>query len=212
MRKLKTMKLRASKLGLRSSVLALGLGLALSGCATLTGEVAPRIYDLRAPASLDVGGRSSSRQILVAEPSAVRFYATDRIVVRDTAETLAYYPGALWSDGLPELFQTRLAETLERTGRVRAVGLPGQGLLIDTRLVPEIRAFEVTIAPSGSAVARVDVTLKIMNDANGRILATRTFVAQMPAASDGTDDGVAALNAALGTVLSEMAVFVLDTV
>jgi cholesterol transport system auxiliary component len=198
----------------RSFTLSLGLvsALALSGCSTIGLEVAPSIYDLRAPASIDVGGRRTSRQLLVADPVAVRFYATDRIVVRDSAATLAYFPGALWSDALPQLVQARLAESLERTGRARAVGRPGQGLLIDTRLVPEIRAFEIEIGEGGAAAAVVDISLKIMNDANGRILATRAFVVRVQAVSDGVEDGVEALNAAMAEALGEMVRFVLDTV
>lgn len=188
-----------------------GLAL-LAGCGTLGLEPAPRIYDLRAPADISVGQSRTSRQLLVAEPAAVRFYATDRIVVRDSEATLAYFPNALWSDALPNLLQARFAEALERTGRARAVGRPGQGLLIDTQLVPEIRAFEVVIGPSGNAVAEVDVALKVMNDANGRILASRDFAVQVPAATDSVDDGVAALNAALDEVLRDMVVFVLDAV
>ena len=192
-------------------VAVVAAALALSGCATLVPDAAPRVYDLTAPA-LDVGGLSSSRQILVAEPTAVRFYATDRIVVRESATTLSYYPEAVWGDALPQLFQARLAEALQRTGRVRAVGLPGQGLLIDTRLVPEIRAFEVVIGAGGTATAVIDVALKVMNDANGRILATEAFTVQVPASSDATDDGVAALNAALDEALRAMVLFVLRTV
>lgn len=198
----------------RRLALSLGLvsALAISGCSTLGLEVAPNIYDLRAPASIEVGGRRTSRQLLVADPVAVRFYATDRIVVRDSVATLAYFPGALWSDALPQLVQARLAESLERTGRARAVGRPGQGLLIDTRLVPEIRAFEIEIGEGGTAEAVVDISLKVMNDSNGRILATRSFVVRVPSASDGTEDGVEALNAAMGEALGEMVRFVLDTV
>ena len=184
----------------------------LAGCSTLGLEAAPRVYDLRAPQTIDTDGASTSRQLLVAEPSTVRFYATDRIVVRDSAATLAYFPGALWSDALPNLVQARFAESLQRSGQARAVGLPGQGLLIDTQLVPEIRAFEVVIGAGGSAEAVVDITLKVMNDANGRILASRTFGARVPAASDSAEDGVAALNVALDALLRDMVVFVLEAV
>ncbi|MFN3169681.1 MAG: ABC-type transport auxiliary lipoprotein family protein [Hyphomicrobiales bacterium] len=184
----------------------------LAGCSTLGLEAAPTIYDLRGPASIDVGNSRTSRQLLVAEPSAVRFYATDRIVVRDSAATLAYFPNASWSDALPDLFQARFAEALQRSGRARAVGRPGQGLLIDVRLVPEIRAFEIEILDGGQAGAVIDIALKVMNDANGRILASQTFAATVPAASDSVEDGVEALNAALDALLREMVVFVLDAV
>ena len=184
----------------------------VGGCATLGLEPAPQIFDLRAPYSIEVGSARTNRQLLVAEPAALRFYATDRIVVRDSDATLAYFPNALWSDVLPDLFQARFAEALERTGRVRAVGRPGQGLLIDVRLVPEIRAFEVEIAPGGQAVAVITVDLKIMNDANGRILASRSFGVRAPAASDRPDAGAEALNRALDAVLRDMVRFVLDEV
>ncbi|MGD1885549.1 MAG: ABC-type transport auxiliary lipoprotein family protein [Cohaesibacteraceae bacterium] len=196
---------------LRLAAVVAGVAL-LAGCSTLSLESAPRIYDLRAPADIEVGQSRTGRQLLVADPAAVRFYATARIVVRDSEATLAYFPGALWSDALPDLVQARFAEALERTGRARAVGRPGQGLLIDTQLVPEIRAFEVVIGPDGTAVAVVDIALKVMNDANGRILASRDFGVQVPAATDSVDDSVAALNAALDAALRDMVVFVLDAV
>ncbi|MFK7793077.1 MAG: ABC-type transport auxiliary lipoprotein family protein [Devosiaceae bacterium] len=196
----------------RGVIGALGAAVLLAGCSTLGLETAPRIYDLRAPTSIDVGAARTSRQLLVADPASVRFYATDRIVVRDSAATLAYFPDALWSDALPDLLQARFAEALERTGRARAVGRPGQGLLINTRLVPEIRSFEMEIGEGSSAIAVVDISLKVMNDANGRILASSDFTARVPAASDGVDEGVEALNAALGAVLADMVRFVLNTV
>lgn len=202
-------KKRGTRLPLIGGVCAAFL---LAGCSTLGLESAPTIYDLRAPASIDVGSSRTSRQLLVADPTAVRFYATDRIVVRDSAATLAYFPGASWSDALPDLLQARFAEAIERTGRARAVGRPGQGLLIDIRLVPEIRSFEIAITEGGQANAVIDIALKVMNDANGRILAGQTFAASVPAASDGVDDGVEALNAALDALLREMVVFVLDAV
>ncbi len=192
--------------------LSVGAALLVSACSTLGLEPAPRIYDLRAPENIEVGRSRTSRQLLVSEPSTVRFYATDRIVVRDSAATLAYFPGALWSDALPDLLQARFAEALERTGRARAVGRPGQGLLIDVSLVPEIRAFEIVILEAGTAEAVIDIALKVMNDANGRVLASSTFAANVPAASDSVEDGAAALNVAFDALAREMVVFVLDAV
>jgi cholesterol transport system auxiliary component len=58
----------------------------------------------------------------------------------------------------------------------------------------------------------VDIALKVMNDANGRVLASGDFVQRVPASSDGSDEGVAALNAALDVVLRDMAIFILDTI
>jgi cholesterol transport system auxiliary component len=84
--------------------------------------------------------------------------------------------------------------------------------LIDVRLVPEIRAFEIEISDGGQATAVIDIALKVMNDANGRILASQNFAATMPAASDSAEDGVEALNAAFDALSREMVKFVLDAV
>ncbi|MEM6712100.1 MAG: ABC-type transport auxiliary lipoprotein family protein [Pseudomonadota bacterium] len=211
-RQMTAVKVSRSACGWRKFAIIGVATIMLGGCSILALESAPQVYDLRAPQTIDVGGASTSRQLLVAEPTSVRFYATDRIVVRDSAATLAYFPGALWSDVLPDLFQARFAEALERTGKVRAVGRPGQGLLIDVRLVPEIRAFEVEIGGEGRATAVIDIDLKLMNDANGRIIAGQSFRVRQPARDDSAAAGAQALNAALDLLLSEMVVFVLGRV
>ena len=72
-------------------------------------------------------------------------------------------------------------ETLQNSGRARAVAVPGQGLLIDYQIVLDVRAFEYT---SEGAVA--DFVVRVMDDRNGRVVRSRGFRYVVPVASRGT--------------------------
>jgi cholesterol transport system auxiliary component len=174
---------------------------ALTACAG--GEAPKALYDITAPRSIDTGGASTGRQLLVPTPLAVSAYDTDRIVVRSGELALSYYPDAQWADRLPNLLRARLVESFEATGRVRAVGVPGQGLLINYQVISEIRAFDVQVQ-NGPTRAVVQITIKLMNDANGRIVDTKTFISEAPASSDSSEAGVNALNAAFDQVSGEI--------
>ncbi len=134
------------------------------------------------------------------EPSTVRALDTDRIAARPSPAEYAYLPGAVWSDRLPKLLQARLVETLQNSGRVRAVGVPGQGLLIDYQLALDVRAFEFT-----QAGAVVDFSVRVMDDRNGRVLRSQVFRKVVPPASTQPAAIVAALDQAMEQSFTEIA-------
>ncbi|MHA1188927.1 MAG: ABC-type transport auxiliary lipoprotein family protein [Alphaproteobacteria bacterium] len=174
----------------------------LAGCAALPG-IPNTIYDLTAPADFRVSSGTRA-QILVPEPSATKSLNNERIAARPDAVRYAYLSKAVWSDTLPKLLQARLLETLQNTGRVRAVGLPGQGLLIDYQIVLDIRAFEIS-----GPVAVVTFSANLMNDRNGRVIATRLVSAESVIAGNSSDEAVAALDAAMDSALIELTRWVL---
>jgi cholesterol transport system auxiliary component len=185
-----------------AGMLVVGLG----ACASIIPKTPDTIYDLTAPQS--IGPTSGTRlQILVPEPSALKSLDTERIAARPTDIEYAYLPDAVWSDRLPRLLQTRLMETLQNTGRVRAVGVPGQGLLIDYQIVMDVRAFEIS---GNDAVASFSV--KLMNDRNGRVRGTRIVTARMPVAGETNPDYVDALNGAMDKAFGEIAGWVLGRI
>ena len=94
---------------------ALLLAAALAGCTSLIAGAPSAIFDLTAPG--DAAGTQGSAQVLVPEPTTVRALDTDRIAARPTPSEYAYLPGAVWSDRLPKLLQTRLVQTLQNSGR-----------------------------------------------------------------------------------------------
>lgn len=179
-------------------VAALLLAAALAGCTSLIAGAPSAIYDLSAPG--EPSGEQGRAQVLVPEPTTVRALDTDRIAARPSPAEYAYLPGAVWSDRLPKLLQTRLVQTLQNSGRARAVGVPGQGILVDFQVVLDVRAFELT---HEGAVA--DFVVKVMDDSNGRVVGTRSFRQVVPVTSRGTAAVVQALDQAMDQAFVEIA-------
>jgi len=180
-------------------VVALALLAGLAGCAGAGGGGVDT-FDLTVPA---VTTKASGRalQVLVPEPVVDRAYDGDRLLVRPSDTEIAYYAGAQWSDRLPRLVQSRLVEALERSGRFRAAGRPGQGLAIDRQLIVDIRAFDYRVTER-----RVEVILsvKTMDDRNGRVTSVVEHRAEAAVAADTAKAVVEAFDAAFGQVVGEI--------
>jgi cholesterol transport system auxiliary component len=176
--------------------------LLLSSCGT---GPAPDTYDLTALTG-EISAPRRNKQVLVTEPTAVKALNSDQIVVRIGGAEIQYLAKAQWADRLPKLVQARLVEALEGTGKLSGVGTPGQGLAIDDQIVSDIRTFE--IATNGSSTARVEISVKLLNDRNGTVRAQKTFSAQAPAGS-GNPSFIKALDVAFGAVTEEIVAWVL---
>ena len=192
---------------------AFAFALLLGGCALAglgSSGPAPNTYDLTAPRDFPGLKAHSGAQILIQEPIALKALDSERIVVRPNSAALEYFAGAQWSDRLPKLLQSRIAQTFENSGKVRAVGRPGEGLLIDYQLITEVREFQIDTGGSDSAV--VTISAKILNDRNGRVVAGKVFSAQTAASATSADAAVAALDRALDNVLREMVAWTLSRI
>lgn len=172
------------------------VGSVLSGCAAVPGlGPAPLdTYALSAPSAAENGRHLTRRQLLVAEPSALKALDGDQIVIKTGPSQIQYLAGAQWADRLPAIVQARLAEAFQKTGRLGGVGLPGEGLAIDYQIVADLRAFEIRV--DGPARADVEIFVRLLNDRNGVVRASRTFTADVPVEGTGNDAFVAALDAA----------------
>lgn len=167
------------------------------------GSATTAIYDLTATASEAGAGRARAGvQILVPEPRALQALNTSSIAVKPTAQTISYYGQVQWADRLPRVLQTRIVQSFEDTGRVHAVGFPGEGLLINYQLPIEIRNFQ--LESGGAPTAVIEIAAKILDDRNGRVVATRVFRAEARSSGDGVDSAVAAMDVALKQVLDEL--------
>ncbi len=172
---------------------------ALAGCSVFSGPP-PETFDLNAPQTIASLPGATSSQILVPEAVGLHIFDSERIVVMSGLR-VSYYPDSQYPDTLPKLFQARVIEAFERTGRTRAVGRPGQGLSIDYQLLTDIRAFQYADL---EGVARVEITAKVMNDRNGRVLATRTFKGEAAVPENNAVAVVQGLDAALQIVLADI--------
>lgn len=167
---------------LRLSAVAVLL-LAVAGCSSGS---APATYDLTAPVDGLASGRGRGL-LVVAEPLALQAIDSNRIVIRTRDGGIAYLPDAQWSDRLPKLLQTRMIQTFENGRRIQAVGRPGDRLVPTAQLNSEIRTFGID-ERTGEAV--IEMSVKIVNDRSGRILAGQLFSSRVPAG--GTSSGPAA--------------------
>ena len=182
---------------------ALCLAMMLAGCGTaLTGSKPEALDTVTLSAPSSTAARKSRVQILIAEPKALKIYDSQNIVVATSATGLEYLGGAQWADRLPSLVQGKLAEALQNAG-YSGIGLPGQGLAIDYQLITEIRDFSVRT--DGGDRANVEIFVKLLNDRNGDVVASRAFEGSA-AASLGNYP--AALDAAFAEVSADIVAWV----
>lgn len=184
-----------------------GGSLLFAGCAS-SGPSA--LYGLNAAQIESATGGRRSAQILVPRPRALKALDTEYIAVVDRGPVYSYFPKAAWADALPSVVQTKIVQTLENTGRLRGVGFPGDGLLIDYQLQTELRAFELNVDGANRGV--VEIAAKLVNDRNGRAVANRVFRAQTPAGGSSVDKAVEALNTSADQVFGEISLWILQRV
>ncbi len=177
--------------------LAFALAAGLSGCA---GGAPTDSFDLSA-STTGAAARAPKGQLVVAEPLATSPTDSDRIVVRPTPDTVATLKGAQWVERLPRLVQTRIVQSFENARLLRSVGRPDSKIEADYTLSPEIRRFDIDIA---SAEAVVEISIKLVREKNGRILAARIFATRAPASANSGASAAAALDQALGEALAQI--------
>jgi cholesterol transport system auxiliary component len=186
----------------RASSIVAVLALGLSACAVLPGGGPAPLdtFELSAPA-VEAPGRSR-RQILIAEPAALKAFDGQNIVIKPSDGSIQYLKGAQWADRLPLIVQARLAETFQRSGSFSGVGKPGEGLAIDYQVIAEIRSFDVRVAGGDRAV--VELYVRLLNDRNGEVRAARSFTTAAPVSGSGNQAYVAALDRAFGDAATQI--------
>lgn len=180
----------------------------LAGCVSSPPKA---LYDLSASTAVPAAAgtpaarpaaKASRVQLLVPEPRALAALNTNSIAAKSSPSAISYYQNVLWADQLPRVVQARVVESLENSGRVHAVGVPGQGLLINYQVLIDIRAFQLDAYHGRRGV--VEFSVQILDDANGRVVASQVFRGESRASSETADAAVAAMDAALGQVLAQM--------
>lgn len=185
------------------SIVILGLSALMSACAALPGGGPAPLdtYELTAP-SASSQKRSGGTQILIAEPSALKALDGQNIVIRPGDRSIQYLKGAQWSDRLPKVVQSRLADAFQRSGAFGGVGKPGEGLAIDYQIITEVRRFEVDV--DGGGRAHVELFIRILNDRNGVVRASKVFTADAALSGAGNQAYVAALDNAFNEAAREI--------
>ena len=181
----------AATVAMTSTLEACGGGSATSPTFDLSVAAAPSERPLRA-------------DLIIREPLSPLELDSPRILVRSGPKSLAYFADAQWSDRVPVLVQTRLAQTLEQAKLFRTVSRETPNRPATYTLELEIRHFELD-APSGEAV--VEIAAKIAARGNEQIVATRDFKKTIKAAGVTGPQAAAALDKAFSAVMADMVAF-----
>ncbi|MQB21036.1 ABC transporter [Agrobacterium tumefaciens] len=180
------------------------LGVILAGCG---GGAKNDTFDLSvSPAPVTQARALKGRQLLVAEPTALKALDSENIVVRLSNSEVQYLANSQWSDRLPRMVQSKLVEAFQDTGRLGGVGRPGQGLAIDYQVVTDIRAFEVD---TKNNVANIEMSVQLLNDRNGTVRAQDVFRASARVSGSGNANFVKALDSAFAAASREIVAWTL---
>ncbi|BAT59693.1 hypothetical protein GJW-30_1_02226 [Variibacter gotjawalensis] len=191
------------------TVAAATAAVAVSGCASLLPSSPVPTFDLTAPRDFPRHGNGRG-MLIVGEPTALSILDTDKIVVRPGGGQIGTLAGAQWSDRLPKLLQARLIQSFENANRLRGIGRPGENVTPDYRLIVEVRSFHLAIA--GSPTAEVELSVKIIADRAGRVVAARIFRAAVPAGSSDGPVAATAIDAAFQQAATEIVVWASRTI
>jgi cholesterol transport system auxiliary component len=177
----------------------------LAGASILTGCGGSQLrenYDLAGAVVPRLSVGRAKGQLSVNEPKIVGAFDSDRIAVRGASGAISYLADGVYADRLPRLVQTRLVQSFENAGRLGSVGRPGERLASDYQLVLDIRAFHLNVDAGNSA--EVEISVKLMNDKTGRIIAADVFTGRIPASGASSSQAISAFEQALALVLKEI--------
>lgn len=187
------------------------LPLLAGGCSALSllggGSDPLEIYELQTPAIRTAVSRRGV-EVVVEEPVASGALAVERIMISPSPLQAQYLPGVRWSDTAPVMVQTLLVRSLTETGALGSVGRRPVGSTADYAVLGELTDFQAEVAGEG-AVVRVRLILRLVREADARVVATRIFVAEQPAGSTGVETVVPAFDLAMSRVLGEAVPWVL---
>lgn len=186
--------------GLLHACLPVAAAVLLAGCSILGGKQRDpvTIYSPQVNVTPDPAWPQVDWQLAIARPNASRLVDSPRIGVRPVPGELQVYRGAAWAQPPTDQVETAVLRALEDSGRIAAVGRLSTGLRSDYRLAMDIRRFEADYAGGASPAAAIEISAKLLDSRDQRIVASRTFTQIRPAA----DTATASVAAAFGQVLS----------
>lgn len=191
----------------KTVIAALVIALSLSACAS---SKKLDTFDLSSSSPEVTSSRKQGRQILIAAPSALKALDGENVVVRSGPNSISFLKGAQWADRLPNIVQSRLAQAFESTGRLGGVGRPGDGLAIDYQVISNIRTFNIDA--SGNETAVVEIAVKILNDKNGTVRATKVFRSTSPVRGTGNASYIAGLDSAFDAATNDIVTWTLSVI
>jgi len=186
---------------------ALPLLFALAGCSILGGKQKEptTLYAPDPRVQADPSWPSVDWQLSISRPEAARMTDSLRIAVRPSADEVQVYKGASWAKMPSDMVEDAVLRALEDSGKIPGVARQGSGVAADYKLVMDLRRFESDYGGGATPNATIEVNAKLLHSAGGQdVVASRTFVQTVPAASTAVPDVVDAFNRGLGQVAHDI--------
>jgi phospholipid/cholesterol/gamma-HCH transport system substrate-binding protein len=164
-------------------------------------------YDLSAATNFLDLATLPAGQLVVAEPTTVIAFDTQRIMIEADDGDVAAFPNTRWADSLPLLFQSRFIQGFENAGYLR-VATDLAGIAADYQLLLDLRRFR--IATADVPTAEIAFSAKLV-DSGGLVVAARLFEMSRPAESvEEASSAAAALDAVFGEAATALVVWSLE--
>ncbi len=182
-------------------------GLLLGGCASIipgADRNPPQLYELRPARGFAANLPRIGAQLLVETPTASASLRSSRIAVKMQPTKLDYLAESEWTDLATNLLQTLLVESFDNSSRIAGVARQGSGLRTDYLLKSDLREFHAEIYEGAPARIRIRIHVRLVRWTDRDIVASRTFEASAPLASESNDAIVAGFDTAIGGVLNRV--------
>ncbi len=200
------------KRAVAAAALALAVVLLLPGCSMVGGSKNVTLYSPQLKIQPQASWPTVNWPLVVARPLSSDSLDSMQIAVRPQSDTLQVYQGAVWSDAVPDLVQSELVRAFEDSGKIVAVGRQSTGVRGDFVLMTDIRQFEsVYRDPAQPPTVVISIQAKLLAHPNTRVLAMHRFDVEVPAADKEIPSVIAAFNAALTQVNTDIIGWTLTT-
>lgn len=184
--------------------------LLIAGCSSLL-NVQRQPFTTYSPTYSPISGATTATpagtrvdwQLIVETPLSSATLDTARMLVMPTPGVLEVFPGARWRDTTPALLRSLVVQGFENTGRIVGVGSAQSGLRADYALAIDLRDFQLEVHVGG-AQATVRFQANLLDYTSNRVLATRSFSAQAPAAGADAASAFVAFETALNTLIPQL--------
>lgn len=148
----------------------------VAGLERMTGggpAAAPKIvYDLTLPQQRATAPRQLKGQLVLADPSAILMFDTQRILVTPPGGDASAFADVQWGDSIPKLVQAKLLQSFENDNVTPPPAREIDNIEADYRLLVEIRTFQIELGDQ----PRADISLsaRILSK-DGHVVAARSF-------------------------------------
>jgi cholesterol transport system auxiliary component len=180
----------------------------LAGCSILPKAEVPDVYLLPSAKQPAATGAPVTWTLRVTTPQASGLVDSSHIAVVPGEDKITTYKAARWSDRAPLLLRDRLIDTFRADGRVPAVSNDDTNLHADRELDGQLRSFQ-SVYENGTPVAVVRYDAQLVDAADHRILATRSFEVREAAGGKEVPQVVAAFGRASDALAGEVVAWTL---